>query len=252
MSVRDLCRAGALLAAVAWVPGVHAAAADTLPKPVAIEFARGASSGRVHGGVARGEVAYYRFGAAEGQWADVALHSVEDNAVVTLFEPGWRLVPAAGGIEVEGDSAYPMRAPEAASGWSGVLEESGEYLVVVGTVRGGAEFDLELTIEAPTEEHCGELAQQPMNHCTGALAANLERERVKAERALAAVFGADREGVLRAAEASWKAYRDAQCTLEASSFEGGSMQPTIYNSCVVGLLRARIEAVRRLAESEGL
>jgi uncharacterized protein YecT (DUF1311 family) len=238
-------------AAIGLALAAAAVVAQAVPRPQPIEFARGASSGRVHGGIARGEVTYYRFAAAEGQWGELAVHSVEGNAVMTLFEPGWRLVPADGGIRVEGQSASPLAAGDESTSWSGVLPASGEYLVVVGAIRGGAEFDLDLGIEALTEEHCGDLAQQPMNYCTGVFAANLERERVKVERSLATTLGEDRVGLLGASEAGWKKYRDAQCELEASSFEGGSLQPTIYNSCLTELTRQRLQALRRLLEMEG-
>jgi uncharacterized protein YecT (DUF1311 family) len=245
-----------VLACLAALAGPSMASAAEPPATRPIEFARGASSAKLHGGIARGEVAYYHFGAAEGQWAEVAVGSVEDNAVVTVFAPGWKIVQAEGAWMVEGETMPSMSFGEegveedGSQRWSAILYEGGKYLVVVGSLRGGAEYDLELAIRAPTDEDCGNLPQQPMNFCTGAIVEGLERDRGKLERQLAEALDADRGRQRATAEAAWKAYRDAQCELEASGFEGGSLQPTIRNSCVAGMTRARIEALRQLLEIE--
>ena len=221
-----------------------------MPRPIPIQFARGSSSADLGGAIARGENAYYRFDAAEGQWAEVGVTSVEDNAVVSVFAPGWRLVPADGGVMVEGPTAPPSAA-DVGTQWRGLLPEDGSYLVVVGSLRGGATYELRLAVRAPTEDDCGDLAQQPMNRCSAAVAQQLERDRVKAERGLLDSVDRERHAALAAAESAWEAYRDAQCTVEAAFFEGGSMRPTSYHSCVAALTRQRLEVVRRLAAAEG-
>ena len=242
-----------LLAAVALALVAGPARTAGLPVPRPIEFLRGTSAAAVHGGIARGAVAYYRFGAAQWQWAEANVTSVEDNAVVTVYAPGWRLVPGDGGAAVEGDVVPSMvfGRDDSSHHWAALLYESGEHLLAVGSLRGGAEYDLELAIRTPADEDCGELPQQPMNACTGAVAAALERERERTERAVAAALDAERRPALAAAEAAWKSYRDAQCELEAAGFEGGSMQPTIRNGCVAGMTRRRLEELRALLALEG-
>jgi uncharacterized protein YecT (DUF1311 family) len=44
---------------------------------------------------------------------------------------------------------------------------------------------------------------------------------------------------LKAAETSWLKYRDANCDYEASAYEGGSIKPTIANTCLERMTKAR-------------
>jgi uncharacterized protein YecT (DUF1311 family) len=50
------------------------------------------------------------------------------------------------------------------------------------------------------------------------------------------------------AERSWLAYRKASCTVEASKYEGGSLEPVIFGLCVVKKNRSHLgelSALRR-------
>ena len=96
---------------------------------------------------------------------------------------------------------------------------------------------------------CGETATQPeANEC-----ARREYRKVDAElnklylRLMSelAVYKGDVQEKLRRAQASWQLYRDATCESEASIFEGGSIQPAVYNSCLASVTRER---AKRLAE----
>lgn len=96
-------------------------------------------------------------------------------------------------------------------------------LLVVGVFTAGAAYaDLD----------CGnETTQQGMNIC----AANAARA---ADAALASEYQsdlkdiqADRRALLTAAQEAWSSYRDAQCSLEASQFDGGTMQPFALAAC---------------------
>ena len=55
---------------------------------------------------------------------------------------------------------------------------------------------------------------------------------------------ADRLARLRTAEVSWLKYRDDNCEYEASAFEGGSMKPLIYSSCLERMTKARTAELR--------
>jgi uncharacterized protein YecT (DUF1311 family) len=46
------------------------------------------------------------------------------------------------------------------------------------------------------------------------------------------------------AENDWIKYRDAHCKFEASFYEGGSMQPMIYSSCLESLAMDRIKELK--------
>ena len=181
------------------------------------------------------------------------MRSVEGNAVLSVYAPGWRLVASEAGAEVAGEviPSMPPAGEDGARSWQALLYEAGEHLLVVGSLRGGAEYELELAIRTPQDQDCGELPQQPMNACTGAVAAAADRDRAVAERALADALDPERRPRLVAAEEAWKVYRDAQCELEAAGFEGGSIQPTIRNGCRTGLTRRRTEDLRALLELEG-
>jgi uncharacterized protein YecT (DUF1311 family) len=50
---------------------------------------------------------------------------------------------------------------------------------------------------------------------------------------------------LRRAQASWLQYRDANCESEASIYEGGSIRPAVYYSCLASVTRER---AKRLEE----
>lgn len=49
---------------------------------------------------------------------------------------------------------------------------------------------------------------------------------------------------LKAAETSWLKYRDDNCDYEDSFFEGGSMRPLIYSSCMERMTKARTAELR--------
>ena len=48
---------------------------------------------------------------------------------------------------------------------------------------------------------------------------------------------------LKAAQARWIAYRDADCKAEYELFEGGSGGPNAFAACKIGLTRRRIDAL---------
>lgn len=54
----------------------------------------------------------------------------------------------------------------------------------------------------------------------------------------------DRPALIEAQE-SWLAYRDSNCDFEASLFEGGSMQPLTYYSCLERMTDERIEVLQQ-------
>ncbi|HEY9817556.1 MAG TPA: lysozyme inhibitor LprI family protein [Candidatus Obscuribacterales bacterium] len=54
----------------------------------------------------------------------------------------------------------------------------------------------------------------------------------------------DRPALIEAQEA-WLAYRDTNCDFEASLFEGGSIQPLMYYSCLERMTDERIEVLQQ-------
>jgi uncharacterized protein YecT (DUF1311 family) len=52
------------------------------------------------------------------------------------------------------------------------------------------------------------------------------------------------KSLLIKAENDWIKYRDAHCKFEASFYEGGSMQPMIYSSCLESVTMERIKELK--------
>ena len=85
----------------------------------------------------------YTFGAKAGQTLDVRVTSLEDNAVFQIYAPGWSDTADAG----PSGTSLPGTAPGTdAKRFNGPLPADGEYLLVVGSVRGGTQFKVAMSI----------------------------------------------------------------------------------------------------------
>ena len=100
-----------------------------------VRFARGSTSTTIDGAVARGDRDRYTVGAKAGQRMTVRVHSLENNAVFQIYRPGAKRTLAGAG---EGEDATT---------WEGELPATGNYVIVVGGTRGGAEYSLSVSIE---------------------------------------------------------------------------------------------------------
>ena len=49
---------------------------------------------------------------------------------------------------------------------------------------------------------------------------------------------------LKVVEVTWLKYRDANCDYEAALYEGGSIKPAIYSSCMERMTKARTAELR--------
>jgi hypothetical protein len=144
--MRLLCTTliAALLAAapcLAATPAVPAAGAVR-----ELRFARGHDSVTVRSAVVRGERHFWRFGARAGQQAVLRVTSVEHNAVIQVWRPG-AILPASADNAVAGTALAGADEGDDATGWEGVLPDSGDYLVEVGGTRGNASYRLTLRIK---------------------------------------------------------------------------------------------------------
>lgn len=120
-----------------------------------------------------------------------------------------------------------------------------------------------LLAAAPAVEvNCGDLPQQPMNHCF-----RREFERVDAamnaqwQRTAAAMKAADRElerddrqprhfPTLLAAQRAWVTYREQHCLGASFEARGGSLQPTLDSTCQTGLTRERVKQLKAMVGGE--
>lgn len=106
-----------------------ALAADTR-----LRFQAGTNHGTVEGAVARGETRRYVLGARAGQTMSVAAESPEENVVFQVTAPN--------GGQLQG-----ARDGDDARSWKGRLPQTGDYVITVGTTRGGGEYRVTVTID---------------------------------------------------------------------------------------------------------
>jgi uncharacterized protein YecT (DUF1311 family) len=59
------------------------------------------------------------------------------------------------------------------------------------------------------------------------------------------------KALLIKAENDWIKYRDSHCKFEASFYEGGSMQPMIYSSCLESVTMDRINELKAAIKEFG-
>ena len=136
-----------VLVLIALLFSAVSALADSRPlAPKPFHFAPGKSSGKVAGGVIRGDRDVYSLGARAGQKMTVAISSIENNAVFQLYAPGAKATRGDDGIvEVKGTTL--PGADGDTMNWTGQLPASGAYLIVVGGTRGNASYELTVSIE---------------------------------------------------------------------------------------------------------
>ncbi len=96
--------------------------------------------------------------------------------------------------------------------------------------------------------------QMELNQCAGAAAAAADAQLNAAYKEIRARLKGDAEttNLLVAAQRAWVAYRDAECSFEASGSTGGSIYPMVYALCVETVTNARVADFRQyLACEEG-
>lgn len=100
-----------------------------------IKFRKGESFATIENGIARGEEHSYLIGAKRNQFMTVEVTSLENNAVIQIWS--------------EETGAYLPGTEEGqdAKKWEGILPTTGDYKIVVGSTRGGAEYTLSVFIE---------------------------------------------------------------------------------------------------------
>ena len=93
-------------------------------------------------------------------------------------------------------------------------------------------------IELPA--NCNEpQTQLEMNLCAKAWFEQEDKKLNQFYQDLRATLSSEKQSDLTAAELAWLDFRDANCEFEASQVRGGSMQPTLYFSCLAELTRDR-------------
>lgn len=103
----------------------------------------------------------------------------------------------------------------------------------------------------PPLQDCGSLkTQQDMNACAYENYQAVDAELNEAYQRLKSALSEDGQQALVAAELAWLDFRDLDCRLERSQFEGGSIAPLIHNSCLEARTNIRINELYEPVASE--
>ena len=120
-------------------------------------------------------------------------------------------------------------------------------LIVIICVLGMVVF---AQTKKPAKDPCKDpLSQFEMNVCSRRDYEKADAELNKVYKQLMdelAEYGNDPRPKFREAQSLWIRYRDANCDSEAALYEGGSIRPTIYNSCLASVTRERTKRLNEL------
>lgn len=110
-----------------------------------------------------------------------------------------------------------------------------------------------ISSQSNASDNCNNLKTQlEMNACA---ANEYQREDAKLNeyyKELAGKLGPSEKERLKAAQRAWIKFRDLQCELEASRYEGGSIRPLVRSSCLAQVTKQRNEDLRRMIEDASL
>jgi uncharacterized protein YecT (DUF1311 family) len=86
--------------------------------------------------------------------------------------------------------------------------------------------------------------QMEMNQTANTYYKKADAELNKVYKQLMLILDKDEKPLLIQAEKDWVKFRDSHCKFEASQYEGGSIQPLIYSSCLEELTKKRIAEIK--------
>ncbi len=74
----------------------------------------------------------------------------------------------------------------------------------------------------------------------------------KVYKQLMLILTKNEKPMLIQAEKDWVKFRDSHCKFEASQYQGGSIQPLIYSSCLEELTKKRIAEIKASIKDRNL
>ena len=86
--------------------------------------------------------------------------------------------------------------------------------------------------------------QYEMNVCADRRYKAADAELNRVYDRLASLLEDGARAKLKATEVSWLKYRDDNCDYESSLYEGGSMRPAVYSSCMERMTKERTAELR--------
>jgi uncharacterized protein YecT (DUF1311 family) len=113
---------------------------------------------------------------------------------------------------------------------------------------------VQATVAKTTAVNCGDSTNQTaMNEC---FAREAKQDQLLLDgllKELTAKLDAPDKERLEEVQSQWGKYRDAHCRWQAGFFEGGSVQPTMYSTCLSALTWNRIDELKlNLCEGAGM
>jgi hypothetical protein len=115
--------------------------------PLAVHFGRGSSAADLHGATPAGMPDCFVVNARSGQHMTVIATSPDDAAVFQIYSPPFSYRLNDHGVEPQSTALPGAEEGRDVSTWSGRLEASGTYLIVVSRLRGGGEYRLHVEIK---------------------------------------------------------------------------------------------------------
>lgn len=94
--------------------------------------------------------------------------------------------------------------------------------------------------------------QSEMNATASANYKKADAQLNKLYKQLMAILDKNEKPLLIQAEKDWVKFRDSHCKFDASQYEGGSIQPLIYSSCLEELTRKRIAEIKASIKNRNL
>ena len=74
----------------------------------------------------------------------------------------------------------------------------------------------------------------------------------KVYKQLMAILDKNEKQLLIQSEKDWMKFRDSHCKFDASQYEGGSIQPLIYSTCLEELTKKRITEIKASIKARDL
>ena len=94
--------------------------------------------------------------------------------------------------------------------------------------------------------------QMEMNQVAAIKFKKADTELNKVYNQLMKMLDKNEKQLLITAEKDWLKFRNSHCKFVASQYEGGSMQPLIYSTCLEELTRTRIAEIKASIKSRDL
>lgn len=83
------------------------------------------------------------------------------------------------------------------------------------------------------------ITQYDLNRCSGKDAEREDALLNKNYKELMGKVDAKEKAQIKNVQLAWIKFRDLQCTYEADRYQGGSMQPMVYSSCLYQMTKQR-------------